>query len=109
MEAEYTTGIKSMRRWADERHGELQDNLPLFRQPVCDALRQIRPVRPGSIPNSSMHQMYGWAAASVAYRRRMMVPASRLAKAVGKPGKVIYSRENGLLTMDYSRPLPSRE
>src|ERR1700712_3116907 len=34
----------------------------------------------------------------------MMVPAVRAAKAVGKPVKVIYSRENDM-TMDFSRPL----
>ncbi|MDU6243042.1 MAG: molybdopterin cofactor-binding domain-containing protein, partial [Bradyrhizobium sp.] len=34
----------------------------------------------------------------------MMVPAVQAAKAVGKPVKVIYSRENDM-TMDYSRPL----
>jgi len=34
----------------------------------------------------------------------MMVPAVQAAKAVGRPVKVIYSRENDM-TMDYSRPL----
>src|SRR5437870_2010627 len=34
----------------------------------------------------------------------MRVPAVQAAKAVGKPVKVIYSRENDM-TMDYSRPL----
>jgi isoquinoline 1-oxidoreductase subunit beta len=34
----------------------------------------------------------------------MMVPAALAAKAVGKPVKVIYSRENDI-TMDFSRPL----
>jgi isoquinoline 1-oxidoreductase beta subunit len=34
----------------------------------------------------------------------MMVPAAVAAKAVGKPVKVIYSRENDM-TMDFSRPL----
>src|SRR6202453_1456157 len=34
----------------------------------------------------------------------MMVPAAVAAKAVGKPVKVIYSRENDI-TMDFSRPL----
>ncbi|BAM93242.1 putative aldehyde dehydrogenase precursor [Bradyrhizobium oligotrophicum S58] len=34
----------------------------------------------------------------------MMIPAVQAAKAVGKPVKVIYSRENDM-TMDYSRPL----
>jgi isoquinoline 1-oxidoreductase subunit beta len=34
----------------------------------------------------------------------MMVPAVQAAKAVGKPVKVIYSRENDM-TMDFSRPL----
>ncbi len=34
----------------------------------------------------------------------MMVPAVQAAKAVGKPVKVIYTRENDM-TMDYSRPL----
>src|SRR5437667_15890 len=51
-----------------------------------------------------MHQM--WLGGG--FRRRldadMMVPAVQAAKAVGKPVKVIYSRENDM-TMDYSRPL----
>lgn len=34
----------------------------------------------------------------------MMIPAVQAAKAVGKPVKVIYTRENDM-TMDYSRPL----
>ncbi len=34
----------------------------------------------------------------------MMVPAVQAAKAVGKPVKVIYSREDDM-TMDFSRPL----
>jgi len=34
----------------------------------------------------------------------MMIPAVQAAKAVGKPVKVIYSRENDM-TMDFSRPL----
>jgi isoquinoline 1-oxidoreductase beta subunit len=34
----------------------------------------------------------------------MMIPAAVVAKAVGKPVKVIYSRENDM-TMDFSRPL----
>ena len=34
----------------------------------------------------------------------MMVPAAPPPKAVGKPVKVIYSRENDM-TMDFSRPL----
>lgn len=34
----------------------------------------------------------------------MMIPAALAAKAVGKPVKVIYSRENDM-TMDFSRPL----
>ena len=34
----------------------------------------------------------------------MMMPAALAAQAVGKPVKVIYSRENDI-TMDFSRPL----
>src|SRR5258708_12753165 len=34
----------------------------------------------------------------------MMVPAVQAAKAVGKPVKIIYSRQNDM-TMDFSRPL----
>jgi len=51
-----------------------------------------------------MHQMWLGGGFGRRLDADMMVPAVQAAKAVGKPVKVIYSRENDT-TMDYSRPL----
>ena len=51
-----------------------------------------------------MHQMWLGGGFGRRLDADMMVPAVQAAKAVGKPVKVIYSRENDM-TMDYSRPL----
>jgi isoquinoline 1-oxidoreductase subunit beta len=51
-----------------------------------------------------MHQMWLGGGFGRRLDADMMVPAVQAAMAVGKPVKVIYSRENDM-TMDYSRPL----
>jgi isoquinoline 1-oxidoreductase subunit beta len=51
-----------------------------------------------------MHQMWLGGGFGRRLDADMMVPAVQAAKAVGKPVKVIYSREDDM-TMDYSRPL----
>jgi isoquinoline 1-oxidoreductase len=51
-----------------------------------------------------MHQMYLGGGFGRRLDGDMTVPAVQAAKAVGKPVKVIYSRENDM-TMDFSRPL----
>ena len=51
-----------------------------------------------------MHQMYLGGGFGRRLERDMTVPAVQAAKAVGKPVKVIYSREDDM-TMDFSRPL----
>jgi isoquinoline 1-oxidoreductase beta subunit len=51
-----------------------------------------------------MHQMWLGGGFGRRLDADMMVPAVQAAKAVGKPVKVIYSRENDM-TMDFSRPL----
>src|SRR3954466_8882099 len=51
-----------------------------------------------------MHQMWLGGGFGRRLDADMMLPAVQAAKAVGKPVKVIYSRENDM-TMDYSRPL----
>ena len=51
-----------------------------------------------------MHQMWLGGGFGRRLDADMMVPAVQAAKAVGKPVKVIYTRENDM-TMDYSRPL----
>src|ERR1700758_2055892 len=51
-----------------------------------------------------MHQMFRGGGFGRRLDADMMVPAVQAAKAVGKPVKVIYSRENDM-TMDFSRPL----
>ena len=51
-----------------------------------------------------MHQMWLGGGFGRRLDADMMVPAVQAAKAVGKPVKVIYCRENDM-TMDYSRPL----
>lgn len=51
-----------------------------------------------------MHQAYLGGGFGRRLDADMMVPAVLAAKAVGKPVKVIYSREDDM-TMDYSRPL----
>ena len=51
-----------------------------------------------------MHQMWLGGGFGRRLDADMMVPAVQAAKAVGKPVKIIYSRENDM-TMDYSRPL----
>ncbi len=51
-----------------------------------------------------MHQLWLGGGFGRRLDADMMVPAVQAAKAVGKPVKVIYSRENDM-TMDYSRPL----
>jgi isoquinoline 1-oxidoreductase subunit beta len=51
-----------------------------------------------------MHQMWLGGGFGRRLDADMMVPAVQAAKAIGKPVKVIYSRENDM-TMDYSRPL----
>jgi len=51
-----------------------------------------------------MHQMYLGGGFGRRLDADMTVPAVQAAKAVGKPVKVIYSRENDM-TMDFSRPL----
>ena len=51
-----------------------------------------------------LHQMYLGGGFGRRLDADMMVPAVQAAKAVGKPVKVIYSRENDM-TMDFSRPL----
>jgi isoquinoline 1-oxidoreductase beta subunit len=51
-----------------------------------------------------MHQMYLGGGFGRRLDADMMVPAVQAAKAVGKPVKVIYSREDDT-TMDFSRPL----
>jgi isoquinoline 1-oxidoreductase len=51
-----------------------------------------------------MHQMWLGGGFGRRLEGDMMVPAVQAAKAVGKPVKVIYSRENDM-TMDFSRPL----
>jgi len=51
-----------------------------------------------------MHQMWLGGGFGRRLDADMMVPAVQAAKVVGKPVKVIYSRENDM-TMDFSRPL----
>ena len=51
-----------------------------------------------------MHQMWLGGGFGRRLDADMMVPAVQAAKAVNKPVKVIYSRENDM-TMDFSRPL----
>jgi len=51
-----------------------------------------------------MHQMWLGGGFGRRLEGDMMVPAVQAAKAVGKPVKIIYSRENDM-TMDFSRPL----
>jgi isoquinoline 1-oxidoreductase beta subunit len=51
-----------------------------------------------------MHQMFLGGGFGRRLDADMMVPAVQAAKAVGRPVKVIYSRENDM-TMDFSRPL----
>ena len=51
-----------------------------------------------------LHQMWLGGGFGRRLDADMMVPAVQAAKAVGKPVKVIYSRENDM-TMDFSRPL----
>jgi isoquinoline 1-oxidoreductase len=51
-----------------------------------------------------MHQMYLGGGFGRRLDADMTVPAVQAAKAVGKPVKVIYTRENDM-TMDFSRPL----
>jgi CO/xanthine dehydrogenase Mo-binding subunit len=51
-----------------------------------------------------MHQMWLGGGFGRRLDADMMVPAVQAAKAVGKPVKVVYSRENDM-TMDFSRPL----
>jgi CO/xanthine dehydrogenase Mo-binding subunit len=51
-----------------------------------------------------MHQMWLGGGFGRRLDADMMVPAVQAAKAVGRPVKVIYSRENDM-TMDFSRPL----
>jgi isoquinoline 1-oxidoreductase len=51
-----------------------------------------------------MHQTYLGGGFGRRLDADMMVPAVQAAKAVGKPVKVIYTRENDM-TMDFSRPL----
>ncbi|TGN73608.1 xanthine dehydrogenase family protein molybdopterin-binding subunit [Bradyrhizobium yuanmingense] len=51
-----------------------------------------------------MHQMWLGGGFGRRLDADMMIPAVQAAKAVGKPVKVIYSRENDM-TMDFSRPL----
>ena len=51
-----------------------------------------------------MHQMWLGGGFGRRLDADMMVPAVQAAKAIGRPVKVIYSRENDM-TMDYSRPL----
>jgi len=51
-----------------------------------------------------MHQMYLGGGFGRRLEGDMTVPAVQAAKAVGKPVKVIYTRENDM-TMDFSRPL----
>jgi isoquinoline 1-oxidoreductase subunit beta len=51
-----------------------------------------------------MHQMRLGGGFGRRLEADMMVPAVQAAKAVGKPVKVIYLRENDV-TMDFSRPL----
>jgi CO/xanthine dehydrogenase Mo-binding subunit len=51
-----------------------------------------------------MHQMWLGGGFGRRLDADMMMPAVQAAKAVGKPVKVIYSRENDM-TMDFSRPL----
>ncbi|WP_454634030.1 molybdopterin cofactor-binding domain-containing protein [Bradyrhizobium cenepequi] len=51
-----------------------------------------------------MHQMWLGGGFGRRLDADMMIPAVQAAKAVGKPVKIIYSRENDM-TMDYSRPL----
>jgi len=51
-----------------------------------------------------MHQMWLGGGFGRRLDADMMVPAVQAAKAVGKPVKVIYSRENDM-TMEFSRPL----
>jgi CO/xanthine dehydrogenase Mo-binding subunit len=51
-----------------------------------------------------MHQMWLGGGFGRRLDADMMVPAVQAAKAIGKPVKVIYTRENDM-TMDFSRPL----
>jgi len=51
-----------------------------------------------------MHQMWLGGGFGRRLEADMMVPAVQAAKAVGKPVKVIFTRENDM-TMDFSRPL----
>jgi len=51
-----------------------------------------------------MHQMWLGGGFGRRLDADMTVPASAAAKAVGKPVKIIYSRQNDM-TMDFSRPL----
>ncbi|MGZ5876742.1 MAG: molybdopterin cofactor-binding domain-containing protein [Bradyrhizobium sp.] len=51
-----------------------------------------------------MHQMWLGGGFGRRLEGDMLVPAVQAAKAVGKPVKIIYSRENDM-TMDFSRPL----
>jgi len=54
-----------------------------------------------------LHQMWLGGGFGRRLEADMLVPAVQAAKAVGKPVKIIYSRENDM-TMDFSRPLTSR-
>jgi CO/xanthine dehydrogenase Mo-binding subunit len=51
-----------------------------------------------------MHQMWLGGGFGRRLDADMMIPAVQAAKAIGKPVKVIYTRENDM-TMDFSRPL----
>ncbi len=51
-----------------------------------------------------LHQMWLGGGFGRRLEGDMMIPAVQAAKAVGKPVKIIYSRENDM-TMDFSRPL----
>jgi isoquinoline 1-oxidoreductase subunit beta len=51
-----------------------------------------------------MHQMWLGGGFGRRLEGDMLVPAVQAAKAVGKPVKIIYARENDM-TMDFSRPL----
>jgi isoquinoline 1-oxidoreductase subunit beta len=51
-----------------------------------------------------MHQMWLGGGFGRRLEGDMLVPAVQAAKAVGKPVKIIYTRENDM-TMDFSRPL----
>ncbi len=78
----------------------------LYRQPVRHPHRRHRGRRwPASIPRTSCCTSTSWAAASAAGSNRdMVVPAVLASKAVGKPVKLIYAREDDM-EMDFTRPL----